>query len=283
MPISEDGWLSERIGYPVFTVSAEASACEVEAHARAQAAAMYQAKLPTAAVAGVRALCAAGMYPVEVAVTLGADARSIEARSAGAEVERAVPEHAERLLDMAGASFRWTRFHLDPAIPRRAADRIKRDWIDSYLHGLRGEELLVALLEGRPAGFLAVLVDGDSDPLARVIDLVAVAEEQRGRGVARALTARVAADADRLGQVVRVGTQGANVVATRMYERLGFRVERTAYTCTCTWGWGDDADRLVRARASGRSWWPSWATTTRATRASPASWSGSPPTPGRTP
>ena len=230
MPIAEDRWLSERIGYPVFTVPAETPGAELEAHARAQAAAMYQAKLPTAAVEDVRTLCAAGMYPVDVAVTLRADPRSIEAAPPGPEVDRAGSEYAERLLDIAGASFRWTRFHLDPAITPRVADRIKRDWIDSYLHGMRGEELLVATLEGRPAGFLAVLEDGESDPPARVIDLVAVAEELRGRGVGRALTARVAADADRLGQVLRVGTQAANVAATRMYERVGFRVERTGYT-----------------------------------------------------
>lgn len=231
MPISEDRWLSERIGYPVFTVPTDGSpAAELEAHALAQRAAMYQAKLPTAAVDDVHALCAAGMYPVEVAVTLEADPRSIEAAPPAAEVAIARPEHADRLLEIAGGSFRWTRFHLDPAIARPAADRIKRDWVDSYLHGLRGDELLVALLDGRPAGFLAVLVDDESDPPVRVIDLVAVAEELGGRGVARALTARVAADADRLGQVVRVGTQAANLRATRMYERLGFRVERTAYS-----------------------------------------------------
>ncbi len=30
--------------------------------------------------------------------------------------------------------------------------------------------------------------------------------------------------------MMRVGTQAANVRATRMYERLGFRVERTGYS-----------------------------------------------------
>ena len=68
---------------------------------------MYQAKLPTAAVAGVRALCAAGMYPVEVAVTLrGRRALHRGCVRRAPRSSRAVPEHAERLLDIAGASFR---------------------------------------------------------------------------------------------------------------------------------------------------------------------------------
>jgi ribosomal protein S18 acetylase RimI-like enzyme len=235
VPIAEDGWLSERLGYPVFTVPTGAFMDpvveELEEHGRAQTAAMYQAKLPTTSVEGVRALCAAGMYPVDVAVTLEAGPRSITAApSDGVDVDRARPEHAERLLAISGESFRYSRFHLDPAIPGVVADRIKRDWIDSYLRGVRGEELLVGLVDGRPAGFLAVLEDRDSEPPARVIDLVAVSEELRGRGVARSLTSRVAADAAAQEQVIRVGTQAANVRATRMYEWLGFRVERTGYS-----------------------------------------------------
>jgi ribosomal protein S18 acetylase RimI-like enzyme len=230
VPIAEDGWLSGRIGYPVFTLDADASVDQLERHLRSQPRAMYQAKLPTASVERVRSLCRAGMYPVEVSVTLEADPRVVAPAPEGIEVGRARPEQAQELLGIAEASFRFTRFHLDPAIPRRAADRIKRDWIDSYLRGLRGVELLVALVDGRVAGFLAVLQDGDADPPARVIDLVAVSDQMRGRGAARALTARIAADAERESEVVRVGTQAANVPATHMYEQLGFRVARTAYT-----------------------------------------------------
>jgi ribosomal protein S18 acetylase RimI-like enzyme len=234
VPIAEDGWLSERIGYPVFTLATDASPDalveELSRHARARSLAMYQAKLPTVSVERVRALCEAGMYPVDVSLTFEADPRTIAPTPDGVEVDRARPEHAEGLLDIAEASFRFTRFHLDPAISPGAADRIKRDWIDSYLRGLRGKELLVALVDGRVAGFLAVLEDRESDPPARVIDLVAVSDAMRRRGAARALTSRVASDAERASELVRVGTQAANLPATRMYERFGFRVVRTAYS-----------------------------------------------------
>ena len=232
MPIAEDGWLCERVGYPVFTLDADASAAELAEHGRSAGRAMYQAKLPTTAVERVRELCGAGMYPVDVAVTLEADPRRhrgpVIAMTCGSG--RRSPTRARRF----GASPRRasaTRASTSiPAIATAAADRIKRDWIDSYLRGARGDELLVAHVDGRVAGFLAVLVDRGGDPPARVIDLVAVSEEARGRGAARALSARVAADAQSGSEIVRVGTQAANVRATRMYERLGFRVARTSYT-----------------------------------------------------
>ena len=231
MPIAEDGWLSERVGCPVFTLDADASAAELAEHGRSAGRAMYQAKLPTTSVERVRELCRAGMYPVDVAVTLEADPAAIAGPSSDdVRVGQALPDQGEALRRVAETSFRYSRFHLDPGVAMAAADRIKRDWIDSYLRGTRGDELLVAHVDGRVAGFLAVLVDRGGDPPARVIDLVAVSEEARGRGAARALSARVAADAQRGSEIVRVGTQAANVNATRMYERLGFRVARTSYT-----------------------------------------------------
>ena len=175
MPIAEDGWLSERLGYPVFTLDAAASAAELAEHARSTGRAMYQAKLPTRSVERVRELCGAGMYPVDVAVTLEAEPAALAGPEGDAvRVERALPEQSEALLQIAETSFVYSRFHLDPAIEPATADRIKRDWVDSYLRGLRGEELLAALVEDCVVGFLAVLVDRGSDPPARVIDLVAV-------------------------------------------------------------------------------------------------------------
>jgi len=231
VPIAEDGWLSERVGCPVFTLDADASAAELAEHGRSAGRAMYQAKLPTTSVERVRELCRAGMYPVDVAVTLEADPAAIAGPSSDdVRVGQALPDQGEALRRVAETSFRYSRFHLDPGVAMVAADRIKRDWIDSYLRGARGDELLVAHVDGRVAGFLAVLVDRGGDPPARVIDLVAVSEEARGRGAARALSARVAADAQSGSEIVRVGTQAANVNATRMYERLGFRVARTSYT-----------------------------------------------------
>src|SRR5438093_1961982 len=57
-------------------------------------------------------------------------------------VEVAAPEHGDALIDIAGRCFRFSRFHLDPLIPNELADRVKREWIRSYVEGKRGSELL---------------------------------------------------------------------------------------------------------------------------------------------
>jgi ribosomal protein S18 acetylase RimI-like enzyme len=233
VPIAEDGWLSERIGYPVYTLGVDAPPGELVEelgrHASAQQLAMYQAKLPTLSVEEVRALCGAGMYPVEVNVTMCAEARAVaelELPDSGVAVVSAGEEHAAGALRVAESSFRFTRFHLDPAVPDRVADAIKRSWVESYVRGERGEEILVALEGDRVVGFLAALAGPD----ARVIDLVGVDSGAQARGVGPTLTRHFAQGALARFRLLEVGTQAANTIATRMYERLGFVVKRTVYT-----------------------------------------------------
>lgn len=222
MPIAEDAWLSVRFGHPVYTVAPETDPAELAAHVAAAGRASYQAKVPSADVEAVRRLCGAGLYVVDASVTLG---REPAPAAPALPVVDAQAEHAPALLEIAATAFHASRFHLDPRVSAEVAARIKRDWLQSYLDGARGVELLVALDDGVPAGFLAVLEDGG----VRVIDLVAVATHAQGRGVGAALTAAfLDRSAGRCARV-RVGTQLANVGATRFYERAGFCVERTQY------------------------------------------------------
>jgi ribosomal protein S18 acetylase RimI-like enzyme len=55
-----------------------------------------------------------------------------------------------------------------------------------------------------------------------VIELIGVAPEARGSGAGAALVAATPAPSE-------VGTQAANVGATRFYERLGYVAARTAF------------------------------------------------------
>jgi ribosomal protein S18 acetylase RimI-like enzyme len=233
VPILEDAWLSERFGRPAFTLRADAApealASELAEHSSSQERAFYQSKIPTLSVDRVRALCAAGMYPAEVNVTMHASAGAVAAQEspeASFSIEVAGEEHADQVLAVAESSFRFSRFHLDPQVPRAVADDVKRAWAQSYLEGKRGEELIVAVDGDRVLGFLAALGDGE----ARVIDLIAVTAEAQGRGVGPALSRRFARDANESYDMLRVGTQAANTIATRMYEQLGFTVDRTLYT-----------------------------------------------------
>lgn len=230
MAISEDGWLTGVFGYPVYSLSAATPAEQLHEHARRHERALYFAKVATAEVAAVRALTGAGMYVVDVNATLSRGPEpAAPATGSACRIAPLEPAWADDVLDIAGRCFRTSRFHLDPEIPDALAHRVKREWIRSYVEGRRGVELLVALLDDRPAGFLAVLAHERDGRCVRVIDLVGVAEEAQGRGIGAALVTRFierhAVPADEL----RVGTQIANTPSLALYARLGFVLCRSDY------------------------------------------------------
>jgi len=165
----------------------------------------------------------AGMRVVSVSVTLGRPPARIGPDAA--TVRQLDPSADRALLDVAERSFMHTRFHLDPGTPDAVADRIKRDWVESYLLGERGEEMLVADADGRPVGFLAVL----RRDATRIIDLIAVDPLHRDRGLGRDLVGRFMHDSEGSCERVQVGTQVANLGAIRFYERLGYVADETAY------------------------------------------------------
>ncbi len=227
--ITEDRWLAGVLGRPAFRVDTGVDPGRVREHAAWQRAAFYYVKVDAQDTAAVRALAEAGFAVVDVNITLDRAPGAVPDVPASVEVHDVRAEDHPAVLDIAGRAFRYSRFHLDPLIPRALAHRLRREWIASYLRGARGERLLVASTEGTPAGFLAILAAEVDGKAARVIDLVAVAPEAQRLGAGTALVAefiRVASpQCDRL----RVGTQVANTPSLRLYERLGFQIVDSAY------------------------------------------------------
>lgn len=230
-----DPWLSEQLGHRCWRLEAEASPqdpAEVRAallQAAAGKAGFAYAKVPTARVGKVACLADAGFRIVDVSVTLDRPvAAPPGAFGPGVDVGELRAGEEPAVLGIAGSSFRYSRFHLDPRIPRSAADAVKRAWVESYLKGARGEHLLVARRGRDLAGFLAVLAQ-PGPPTAWVIDLIAVAEAHQGQGVGRTLVQAFHHAAAGHAEVLRVGTQAANVPSLRLYEQAGFRVADTAY------------------------------------------------------
>lgn len=226
MPIVADRWLAERFGHPVWSVRGACST-EVEDHVAAHPGrALYQAKVATSDVATVLDLARAGLVAVNVNSVLARSPGVIDVPPTDGVIVRELdPGTDEGVLAIAAGAFARTRFHLDPRVPDTVADAIKRDWIDSYLHGRRGEFAYVAVQDDAPVGFLAVAANADT----RIIDLMGVAVAARGRGVGAALVGRFVADAEQSCTRVEVGTQAANAPATRFYERAGFRADRALY------------------------------------------------------
>jgi ribosomal protein S18 acetylase RimI-like enzyme len=129
------------------------------------------------------------------------------------------------VVEVAGRSFKYSRFHLDRAIPAELANKIKAAWVGNYFAGRRGQQMVIALVEGTIGGFVQLLYSQDK---ILTIDLIAVAENQRRKGIAGDMIAFAEAECGPF-EHIRVGTQIANIPSMRLYEKLGFRVTEAHY------------------------------------------------------
>jgi ribosomal protein S18 acetylase RimI-like enzyme len=218
--VREDPWLAERLGHAAVWWEQGDDPRDVAAAARERAPALAQARVPAADGAALGALQDAGFRVVDATVTMAGPAPA--PIPSAFEIRDAAPGDAAPLLEIAERHYGVSRFHLDPAIADATAGAIKRAWLQAYFDGARGDRLLSAHRDGRPAGFLALLLRDDG---VGIIDLVAVAPELRGGGAGRALVGALAG----LTEHVEAGTQLANAGALRFYTGLGFTVAATAY------------------------------------------------------
>lgn len=250
MKIAEDRWLSEIFGHKVFKVVVgnvlndvgegfRRKLCE---HVSAQRRAFYFAKVGTTEVGLVQGLCNAGFYAVDVNVifSMGVDGRPRPTGAVVRECEGLEPDQRERLLDIAAMCFRYSRFHLDPLIPKTVANKVKRRWIENYVNGKRGEKLFVAFHKYRPVGFLAAMTTEYRGERHGTIDLIGVDPAFQGQGFGTALVNRFIDHYCRKTGSVLVGTQAANIPSLRFYAKSGFLPIESAYVLHAHVGAGDD-------------------------------------------
>lgn len=229
LSVVEDVWLGRVMSRKAYRVS---GTVEADGESRAQEfvhqitdqPGFSYARVPTHHVRTSRLLERVGFHVVDTGITLetrrlpdGGGARG-RARLARVEDRAAVEKIAAR-------SFVYSRFHLDPDIPKRLADEIKTQWVGNYFLGQRGDYMVVAERSGQVAGFLQLLtVSGN----VLVIDLIAVEQDHRGQGLAEEMI-RYAATACGNPTALRAGTQSANIMSLSLYEKLGFRIVSASY------------------------------------------------------
>lgn len=227
-----DAWLSGIWGQPVFRVGANPDPGAIRqalASAWSDGPAFCYAKIPTSKVESVAALGAVGFNVVDVSVTFERLPEAVAISVPGVDVGVATPQDKDAVLEIAGQSFVYSRFHLDPRVPAGLADRIKTEWMRNYLNGSRGDAVLVARMSGKPVGFLAILAADVAGRKASIIDLIGVSRSAQRSGVGQALVHAFISRGVGRCDIERVGTQAANIPSMRLYEKCGFRVADTAY------------------------------------------------------
>lgn len=183
-------------------------------------------KVSPEALSAVRFLESQGFNLIDTNLTFGKLIVPIQDFTSHGTVRFAVPGDQNQVVELARRSFAYSRFHLDSAFSREIANMIRAEWVRSYFAGNRGDTMVVALADGMVAGFL-LLIYGEDGSL--IIDLIAVDENQRRRGVAKDMITYAESQCHGFTQI-RVGTQLANAPSIRLYEGMGFKVTMAQYT-----------------------------------------------------
>jgi len=121
-------------------------------------------------------------------------------------------------------NFKYSRFHLDPAIEDRVSNEIKAQWARNYFRGDRGNQMVVSEKDGQVTGFLQLLYNADT----LIIDLIAVSKENRNKNIASEMINFAENKLEGFTKI-RVGTQAANIPSIGLYEKLGFSINYMKY------------------------------------------------------
>ncbi|WP_460373717.1 GNAT family N-acetyltransferase [Methanocalculus sp. MC3] len=234
MNIEPDSWLSSVMGYPVFRVTetdilSDISSDKLLAEINNDRA-FFFAKVPVSRLDVVHKLCKIGFGIIDVNVIFERKPYKeyVESNSK-ITIRKYQKKDQDAVLRIAGSCFKYSRFHLDPLIPNKLADHIKREWILNYINGSRGNDLFVAEFEGKPIGFNAVLDGVQGSERIRIIDLIGVDTAFQRLGVGRKLIDCFIHDSHENYSILRVGSQIVNIPAIRLYNCLNFFVSEASY------------------------------------------------------
>ena len=227
MKITEDRWLGNLLTYPVFKVDAQqVDIFEIERHLTENSDAMYFCKVNTSESRTVLKLTSAGFYIVDTNVSFTRDTSPARLAVDTKCVIRPFKKSDEsEILKIAYESFVYSRFHLDPLIDREAANRIKKEWIQSYIDKKRGDVLAVGTIEDRPVGFMGLL----SNNTAKVFDLMAVDKQFRRFKIGHSLVAFLIDEYRNSCDRFEIGTQISNIPSIRLFENHGFTTHASQY------------------------------------------------------
>ena len=146
------------------------------------------------------------------------------------EVEEAIPVDSKKstpiqlptekdkpeLIQLASKVFSLNRFYNDPLISKEKADTIYKEWMKNSLRGQAADEVLI-YKENKILGFVTLQNSGH-------IPLVGVAQEARGKGIAKKLVTAALNRLAKLGiEKAEIETQIINTPAIRAYTSCGFK------------------------------------------------------------
>ncbi|MBN2070265.1 MAG: GNAT family N-acetyltransferase [Candidatus Krumholzibacteriota bacterium] len=176
-------------------------------------------------------LVSVGFEKLERIVYLRAET---DGKTPGWPVVPSVPGDRQQLIDLAGSSYSYDRFHIDPLISGGDADRLHREWMSGSIDGRADRILVTRGNEPDIAGYCACILPDRLTGGAGWIDMLAVSPERRKSGLGRSLVEGALEYFREEGvESAALCTQEMNLPALRLYGKTGFSV--FAFADTYRW------------------------------------------------
>ena len=220
--IISDNWLSKLIGKPVYYLQDFSTSFEKKDLPKSQN--FIWSKIPVNDNEKLICLQNLGFYLIDTNIKLSLDKKIILEYSSKARFAQPSDEIAVRAL--AKNSFEYNRFNKDPNISEEIACKIKEDWAGNFFSGKRGKWMVVIEEHSKVIGFLQ-LIDKNHDTI--VIDLIAVDEKNRGKGLAKEMISFAYSNCLESNGRMEVGTQIANTASIELYLKMGFQFSAAYY------------------------------------------------------
>ena len=138
----------------------------------------------------------------------------------------AKPSDEMEIKLIAKNAFKHSRFYRDPYISNQVACKIKEEWVGNFFLGNRGKWMIVIEEDSHIKGFLQ-LVYKHKDII--VIDLIAIDEKNRGKGLAKNMISFAYTNCLKKRGTIEAGTQIANTSSIKFYSKIGFNMNSASY------------------------------------------------------
>lgn len=140
---------------------------------------------------------------------------------------KAKKKDLKQLLIIAKENNPNSRFVVDKLIPDNFKKKYRSEWVKNFFKKKRGNYLLVALFKNNISGFVLIIKKKN----LLVIDLIVTSKKYRKKGVATSLINYINNEIMKPTDKLFAGTQKNNLVAIKMYKKLGFFKKKKETFC----------------------------------------------------
>ena len=169
----------------------------------------------------------AGFHLVDVRVTLSREVPSILSTYQDSKIKSRIgnPEDLDELTEISEDFFQLSRYYFDGNFPKDKCKEFYQDWITKSVSGNFDDIVFVAEIGEEIVGFITC--KRASRNLGR-IGLVGVKKEKTGIGISNVLMdAAFCWFVEQDVASIEVVTQGRNIVAQRLYQKNGFKAQKS--------------------------------------------------------